>query len=200
MPKKIETVELKVSELKDGFGNPRKITAKKKQELKESLEQFGDFGLILIDEDNNLIAGNQRVSIMKEENPERVVLCKRLIGYTEAELRAVNLKDNIHAGEWDIDLLADWTADLTVDLGIKDDITKEEKEGQNRSIEEMEPLPYEKYDYVLIACKSELDFDILADKLGIAGKQVRVMRKKTIKARAVWFHDVQDKLFGGDKK
>lgn len=125
MEKKIETVELAVRELKDGFGNPRKITAKKRKELEESLEQFGDFGLILIDEDNNLIAGNQRVSIMKEKDPETVVLCKRLVGYSEAELRAINLKDNIHAGEWDIDLLADWTADLTIDLGIKDDIARE---------------------------------------------------------------------------
>ena len=199
MEKKIETVELAVRELKDGFGNPRKITAKKRKELEESLEQFGDFGLILIDEDNNLIAGNQRVSIMKEKDPETVVLCKRLVGYSEAELRAINLKDNIHAGEWDIDLLADWTADLTIDLGIKDDIAREEKEGQERIIEEMEPLPYEKYNYVLIACKSELDFDILTDKLGIAGKEMRVMRKKKIKARAVWFDQVQDILFGGKK-
>lgn len=60
-------------------------------------------------------------------------------------------------------------------------------------------MPYEKYNYVLIACKSELDFDILTDKLGIAGKEMRVMRKKKIKARAVWFDQVQDILFGGKK-
>lgn len=78
--KRIETVEMPVSELNTGFGNPRKISKKKKEELRKSLETFGDFGLILIDEHNNLIAGNQRVSILKEMNPETVVLCKRLIG------------------------------------------------------------------------------------------------------------------------
>lgn len=196
--KRIEAIEMPVKDLKDGFGNPRKISAQKRDELKQSLKQFGDFGLILIDEDNNLIAGNQRVSILKEENPDTVVLCKKLIGYSEAELRAINIKDNVHAGEWDIDMLADWTADLTIDLGIKDELEK--KEEQERVIDEMEPLPYEKYDYVIIACKSQLDFDILTDKLGIAGKTVRVRKKKTIKARAVWFDQVQDKLFGGDKR
>ena len=199
MEKKIEVVELPVSELSDGFGNPRKITTKKKKELETSLERFGDFGLILIDENNNLIAGNQRVSILKEKNPETKVLCKRLVGYTKEELRAINIKDNIHAGEWDIDLLADWTADLTIDIGLKDDLEKEEKEGQERVIDEMEPLPYEKYNYVMIVCKSELDFDILTDRLGISGKTVRVMRKKTIQARAIWFDQIKDFFLGGKK-
>ena len=197
--KKIETVEMAVKDLKTDFGNPRKITEKKKQELRESLEAFGDFGSFIIDENDNIIAGNQRASVLREMNPDTIVLCKRLVGYTQAELRAINLKDNIHAGEWDIDLLADWTADLSIDLGIKDDLVQKE-DAQERSIEEMEPLPYEKYDYVIVACRSQLDFDILTDKLGIAGKEVRVRKKKTIKARAVWFDQVQDKLFGGAKK
>ena len=53
---------------------------------------------------------------MAAQDPDRIVLCKRLIGYSEADLRAINIKDNTHAGEWDLDLLADWTADLTTDL------------------------------------------------------------------------------------
>lgn len=59
--KRIETVTLKAKELKTGFGNPRKITKKKLEELEESLELYGDFGLFLIDENNNVIAGNQRL-------------------------------------------------------------------------------------------------------------------------------------------
>lgn len=54
--KEIEVCELPVSSLKTGFGNPRKIQGKKKKELKESLESFGNFGLVLIDEHNNIIA------------------------------------------------------------------------------------------------------------------------------------------------
>lgn len=116
--KRIEVVTMRVGDIKTGFGNPRKIGKKKREELKRSLEQFGDFGLFLIDEQDNVIAGNMRHAILNEINPDQEVTCKRLVGYTEAELRAINIKDNTHAGEWDMDLLADWTADLNMDLGL----------------------------------------------------------------------------------
>lgn len=196
--KHIEQVELSVSDLKNGFGNPRKITEKKKQELKASIESYGDFGVILIDEHNNVIGGNQRVEVMKSLNPNYKVLCKRLVGYTRAELRAINIKDNTHAGEWDIEMLADWTADLNIDVGIKDELEKNDE--MDRTIEEMELVPYEKYDYVLIVCKSQLDYDILTERLGIAGKTVKTRKKGKIAARAVWYDKVEDKLFGGNKK
>lgn len=187
--KRIETVELKVSELKTDFGNPRKITKKKKDELRESLLVFGDFGLFLIDEHNNIIAGNQRASILKEENPDTVVLCKRLIGYSESELRAINIKDNTHAGDWDLDLLADWTADLNIDLGL--DLSKNPDE---RKIKDMELIHYEKYDYVIIACRYETDYNDLCRRLGIEGKKVPITKKRRINARAIWYEDVKAQI------
>ncbi len=195
MEKRIEVVELCASDIKTGFGNPRKINKKKREELRASLEKFGNFGIFVVDEENNIIAGNQRLSIIMEKDPNTMVTCKRMIGYSEAELRAINIKDNTHNGDWDIDMLADWTADLTVDLGL-DEATK--KDVKERTIDEMELVAYEKYDYVIIACKSELDYDLLTTKLGIKDKKVPIVEgKRSIKARAVWFGDVQDKLFGG---
>lgn len=187
--KRIEIVELKVSELKTDFGNPRKITKKKKDELRESLYAFGDFGLFLIDEHNNIIAGNQRATILKEDNPDTVVLCKRLIGYSESELRAINIKDNTHAGDWDLDLLADWTADLNIDLGL--DLSKNPDE---RKIKDMELIHYEKYDYVIIACRYETDYNDLCRRLGIEGKKVPITKKRKINARAIWYEDVQAQI------
>ena len=190
--KRIETVELPVKDLKDGFGNPRKITAKKRKELQESLEQFGDFGLILIDENNNLIAGNQRVSIMKEIDPETIVLCKKLIGYTETELKAINIKDNTHAGEWDLDILAEWNADIMVDLGLDTEGSKKESDPSEREIKEMELIHYEKYDYVLIACRDELSYNSLVRTLGIEDKKTLIgPKKRPIKGRAIWFEDMK---------
>lgn len=187
--KKIETLELSVKELKTDFGNPRKITKKKREELERSLEDFGDFGLILIDEHNNIIAGNQRVSILKEKNPDTVVLCKKLIGYSNSELRAINIKDNVHSGDWDLDILADWTADLNIDLGLELTETPEE-----RKIKDMELIHYEKYDYVLIACRYETDYNDLVRKLGIEGKKVMVCKTRGIKARAIWYEDMKSQL------
>lgn len=192
MEKRIETVELAVKDLKNGFGNPRKITSRKKEELRQSLDTFGDFGLILVDEKNNIIAGNQRVSVMKEQNPDMVVLCKRLIGYTETELKAINIKDNTHAGEWDLDALADWSADIMADIGMDlSDITKD-VEPSERQIDEMELIHYEKYDYVLIACKDELSYNSLVRTLGIEGKKTLIgPKKRPIKGRAIWFDDMK---------
>ena len=47
------------------------------------------------------------------------------------------------AADVDLDLLADWTADLTVDLGL--DML--EKNPDERKIKDIEPIRYEKYDY-----------------------------------------------------
>lgn len=141
--KRIETVEMRAGDVKTGFGNPRKITKKKKDELRNSIETFGDFGSFIIDENDNIIGGNMRLSVIKEMDPDTIILCKRLIGYSETELRAINIKDNTHSGDWDMDLLADWTADLTVDLGLEKATKKEMEE---RSIPEMELIAPTEYD------------------------------------------------------
>lgn len=192
MEKKIELCKVKAIDIKTGFGNPRKIAQKKLKELEESLKYNGDFGIFLIDEKNNVIAGNQRLkAIMNVWGPDTVLDCKRLIGYTEAELRAINIKDNTHAGEWDMDLLADWTSDLTVDLGIK---AKVDKELEERTIPDMELIHYEKYDYVMIVCRNELDYNNLVRTLGIEGAKVKIAKTRKIKARAIWYDKMNAKI------
>ena len=183
--KKIEVVRLKARDLKTGFGNPRKIKKEKFDELKKSMETYGDFGLFLIDEKDNVIAGNQRLQALLQMNPEQEILCKRLIGYSESELRAINIKDNVHSGEWDLDLLAEWTADLNIDLGLdlNGDLDK-------KKIEEMEPIRFEKYNYVLICCDNEIDYNELIRNLGLEGKKIRVAKRR-LKARAVWYKDMK---------
>lgn len=186
--KRIEVVTLKASQIKSGFGNPRKIGKKKLEELEASLEAYGDFGLFLIDEDDNIIAGNQRLSIIKKKNPDQELLCKRLVGYTEAEKRAINIKDNTHSGEWDLDLLADWTADLNLDLGVE----LNNNNLGDRKLSDMELIRYEKYDYVLLVCRNEIDYNELTRKLGIAGRKVKITgTKRSIKARAIWYDQIK---------
>lgn len=194
MDKRIEVVELPVSELKTEFGNPRKPLKKKaKEKLKESLDNLGDFGVIVIDEKNNIISGHQRISILME-NPDTQVLCKRLVGYTESELKAINIKANTHAGEWDMDKLAEWTADLNIDLSLDlgNLTTKEAK------IKDLELIRYEKYDYVMIVCRNEIDYLNLIRNLGIEDKKVLVAKNATkerkIKARAIWYDEMKAQI------
>lgn len=188
--KRIEICRMKVGELKHNFGNPRKISKKKAEELERSMDMFGDFGIFLVDEKNNVIAGNQRSIILARKDPDIEVDVKKLIGYTEAELRAINIQDNVHAGEWDLELLADWTADLTLDLGINLNNTNPEE----RKIEDMELIRYEKYNYVMIVCKSEIDYNDLIRKLGIEGKKVAITKKRKIKARAIWYDKMKAQI------
>ena len=189
--KRIEVCKVRAGDLKTAFGNPRKIGKKKLEELERSFEMLGDFGIYLIDERDNIIGGNQRLKVvLRKYGPDTMLDCKRLIGYTDEELRAINIKDNTHAGEWDLDLLADWTADLNMDFGINPkDISPDQ-----RKIREMELIRYEKYDYVLLVCKNEVDYQNLTRILGIDNGKVLIAKRRRIKGRAVWYHDVADQI------
>ena len=145
---------MRVGDIKSGFGNPRKISRKKAEELERSMDTLGNFGLIVIDENDNAIAGNQRVAILKKQNQDTVVLCKRLIGYNEPEKRAINIKDNTHSGEWDLDLLADWTADLNIDLGVELDNSNP----NDAMIPEMELKAFEHWDYIVFVFDNQMDW------------------------------------------
>lgn len=191
--KRIDVLKLKVSELKHNFPNPRKpLTAKNRTALEQSLKRLGDFGVIVIDEENNIISGNQRCKILYQLDPETEVLCKRLVGYTDAEKKAINVKANTHAGEFDMAKLADWVGDLqVVDLGA--DFSKLKQ--RETKIKDMELIRYEKYDYVMIVCRNEVDYNNLVRALGIEGKTIVVAhtstKDRTIKARAIWYDKMQ---------
>lgn len=190
MEKRIESIKLPISELRFDFGNPRKITRKKKAELKESLERFGNWAVYVIDDKKRVISGNQRGAIELEEDPTRIVDCKMLYGYTEAELKAINIKANTHAGEWDLNKLAEWTADLNLDLGFEIPVKDPNEEVR---IKDMELIRYEKYNYVMLVCKNEYDFMKLLRDMDLEDKKVIVCPTKNgyrrINARAVWFDD-----------
>ena len=188
--KRIEVCKMRVGDLKHNFGNHRKISKKKAEGFERSMDMFGDFGIFLVDEYDNVIAGNQRSIILARKDPDIEVDVKRLIGYTEAELRSINIMDNTHAGEWDLELLADWTADLNLDLGIG----LNNDNPQEREIPDMELIRYEKYNYVMIVCKSEIDYNDLVRKLGIEGRKVAVTKKRKIKARAIWYDQMKAQI------
>lgn len=197
MGKHIEVCQVRVGDLKLDFGNPRKIKKQKREDLEESLAKYGDFDIIVINEKNQVIGGNQRVTIFQREDPDMIVDCKRLVGYTVAEQKYINIKLNSHAGEWDLEELGDWTADLMGDFKL--DLEKPDKPMEDRSIKEMEPIHYEQYDYVLIACRNELDYNELVRKLGIEGGEVKVAKKRKIKGRAIWFDQYKGRILSAEE-
>lgn len=197
MEKRIEVVERRVGDLKLDFGNPRKIKKQKREDLEDSLEKYGDFDIIVINEQNQVIGGNQRVTFYQRKAPDMIVTCKLLVGYTVAEQKYVNIKLNSHAGEWVLEELGDWTADLMGSFKL--DLETPPKPLEERNIKEMEPIHYEQYDYVLIACRNELDYNDLIRKLGIEGGKVKVAKSRHIKGRAIWYDQFKGRILGADE-
>ena len=197
MEKRIEVCRVRVGDLRLDFGNPRKIKKQKREDLEDSLEKYGNFGEIVVNEENQVLGGNQRVEIYQRKNPDMEVDVKRLIGYTIAEQKYVNIKLNSHAGEWDLEELGDWTADLMGSFKL--DLETPPKPVEDRSIKEMEPIHYEQYDYVLIACRNELDYNELVRKLGIEGGQVKVAKKRHIKGRDIWFDQFKGRILSEEE-
>ncbi len=156
--KKIDVVYLKPSDIKLDFGNPRKITKQKFEELKKSIERFDDFGVVVINEANQCISGNQRIQAMIELNIESPICCKKLIGYTEQEQKAINIKSNEHQGEWDFDILNDYFKELNefdfdIKLDEKNDYKKTKTIGEKyyNGLRSQEDVYKEKIIYRLIS-------------------------------------------------
>ena len=53
------------------------------------------------------------------------IICKKLIGYSNKELKEINVQSNTHSGEWDYDKLDDWENDL-MEFALKDKLFLDE--------------------------------------------------------------------------
>jgi len=60
------TEKRKVSELIPYQGNPRQLTEKQAKDLSTSLERFNLADPIVINTDNTIIGGHQRINILKQ--------------------------------------------------------------------------------------------------------------------------------------
>lgn len=191
MDKKILFVQKRAGDLKLDFPNPRKVKEKKREDLARSLEELGDFGVVVIDDQDRVISGFQRAQIMIDKDPDQLVDCKMLVGYTEKEKKLINIKANQHAGEWDVDALVDFMADLS-DLKL-DDVVEDMKKGDGLEdvIQDMNLRRYEKYDYVVIMCRNQLDFNDLIRRIGYENKKQMLTASKKVKARAIWYEEFE---------
>lgn len=183
--KRIELVKVNIRELKTGFGNPRKIKKIHLSELKESINNFGDFGVFVIDEKNNLISGTQRARAMIEQGLDVEVDCKRLIGYTDVEKRIINVKCNQHSGEWDAEKLANWLSEINIKINVNDG------KADSAEIDGMPLNAFEKYNFVMIVCRNELDYINLQRQFKIENKKQSLNGKKMVTARAVWYDEIE---------
>ena len=115
------TEKRRAKDLKEHQLNPRKLSKKQKKDLQESLEKFSLAELPVINRDDSIIAGHQRISLIKEQNPETEIEVR----VPERELTADEVKEymvrsNKNTGQFDYQMLeAYFDKDNLVDWGFE---------------------------------------------------------------------------------
>lgn len=120
-PPKLHLAYRRVSELRPDPRNPRAHTAKQVRQIARSIEAFGFNVPILLDEQDQVVAGHGRLLACKELGWEEVPTIA-LSHLTEAQAKAFRIADNrlTEISEWDDRLLAEQLKELTlVDLDFK---------------------------------------------------------------------------------
>lgn len=122
-----KTVHIK--DLKPYERNPRRISKEAFTKLKESLEQDGYHGRMLCTPELKVIGGHQRLKVLKELGYKEVNVLVPDRELTEDEYRRILIRDNLQAGEWDMDELANsFTIDELKDWGFPEHTLAEKVE------------------------------------------------------------------------
>lgn len=109
--------KMKLSDLIPTENNPRQIKKDDFERLKKSIKSFPkmlDIREIVVDENNRILGGHQRVKALLA-NGEKEVNVKVVEGLSEEEKREFVIRDNVQNGEWDFDVLANEWDDLPLD-------------------------------------------------------------------------------------
>lgn len=138
------TERRKVRELIPADYNPRVMTEKDKKDLTESISTYGEVEPVVVNTNNTLIGGHQRVSIYADLGIEEIdvrVPDRELS--IEEEMR-LNIRLNKNTGRWDKDKLKDFGVDMLLDVGFgSDDVsgiwdtgeTEDDKHDEKKEVE-----------------------------------------------------------------
>lgn len=117
----MNSVKVKLSEVKNNPNNPRIIKDDKFQKLVASIKEFPqmlDLRPIVVNDDMIVLGGNMRLKACKEAGLKEIPIIKAS-ELTEEQQRAFIIKDNIGYGEWDWNMLAnEWESDVLVEWGL----------------------------------------------------------------------------------
>ena len=114
---KIQTVKLK--DIKKHPSNPRTISHEQVAHLTTSMDKFGLIDKPILNSDQVLIGGHQRIAILKKQGVKEVEcqMPDRLL--SEDEVKELMIRLNRNHGEWDFDLLANnWDVPSLLDFGF----------------------------------------------------------------------------------
>lgn len=114
-----KTERRKVKDLIPAGYNPRKILAKQREDLMASIREFSEVEPVVINLDNKLIGGHQRLGIYADLGIEEIDVRVPNRQLTIDEEVRLNLRLNKNTGEWDNDKLAALDIDMLLDVGFE---------------------------------------------------------------------------------
>jgi len=124
--------KVKISQVKNNPNNPRVIKNDDFRKLVKSIKEAPwmlQLRSIIVNDDNIVLGGNQRLRACKEAGLKEVYIIKAS-SLTEEQQREFIVKDNLSSGEWDWDALAnefemqnlnDWGLKLPVQIEDSDE-------------------------------------------------------------------------------
>ena len=100
----------KTDELKFYPGNPRKMDRKEMEKLKKSISEFGLVDPLIVNKDNEVIGGNQRLKVIKTLGIKEVDVV--VVDLPKSKEKALNIALNRISGEFDEGLLKNFIDDI----------------------------------------------------------------------------------------
>jgi len=103
----------KVKDLKFYLGNPRQMKPEMLRKLENSIKEFGIVEPLVINKNNEVIGGNQRLKALQKLGIDEVDVI--VLDLEKSKEKALNLALNKIEGEWDYKLLKDFIVDLEIE-------------------------------------------------------------------------------------
>ena len=95
---------IEINNLNPAEYNPRQISNKQYEDLKASIDKFGLVDPIIINSDNTVIGGHQRLKVLRELGANKIPTVR--VNLSKEDERELNIRLNKSGGEWDMDVLA----------------------------------------------------------------------------------------------
>lgn len=172
---KLNIKYMNIRDLKPYKKNAKKHNKEQVEQIANSIKEFGFTQPVIIDKNNEVVAGHGRILGAKKARLKQVpTVC--LEELTEEQIKAYRLVDNkLNESEWDYSLLDEELENLTEDIdmdlfGFDMNMTDDDLE---KALKEVKFKVKEKH-LVIVACKTEDETKILQDKLKKKGYDCQV--------------------------
>jgi DNA modification methylase len=107
-----------ISQITPADYNPRMMTEQQAKDLSTSIERFDLADPLVINADNKLIGGHQRLTILKAKGVTEIDVRVPSRQLTEKEEQELNIRLNKNLGQWDFDQLANFDEEMLKDIGF----------------------------------------------------------------------------------